>query len=291
MNYEKAYKEALEKATAFYETKSPDCLILESIFPELAESDDERIRKEIISIVKSYRECCITEGNHRFDDCISWLEKQNEQIKIKQDMLTTFRNSVPEEWDFSKDKDLNEEVGRCFHNGMFPKYITPSTTITVSDLMRCASHFYRFGKEHKPADKVEPKFNVGDWIVQENTGVYKVIEICKSWYEVIDTEDNHYSISFDNKYMCHLWSIEYAKGGDVLAAHECLVLFKEIDGLNIKCYCTYQFMNNQMFHVDTLQNKTAFCPATKEQRDLLFQKMKEAGYEWDAEKKELIKNM
>ena len=30
-------------------------------------------------------------------------------------------------------------------------------------------------------------------------------------------------------------------------------------------------------------------PATKEQRNLLFQKMREAGYEWDAEKKELIK--
>lgn len=30
-------------------------------------------------------------------------------------------------------------------------------------------------------------------------------------------------------------------------------------------------------------------PATKEQRDLLFQKMKEAGYEWDADKKELKK--
>ena len=28
-------------------------------------------------------------------------------------------------------------------------------------------------------------------------------------------------------------------------------------------------------------------PATKEQRDLLFSKMKEAGYEWDSEKKEL----
>ena len=28
-------------------------------------------------------------------------------------------------------------------------------------------------------------------------------------------------------------------------------------------------------------------PATKIQRDLLFQKMKEAGYEWNAEKKEL----
>ena len=30
-------------------------------------------------------------------------------------------------------------------------------------------------------------------------------------------------------------------------------------------------------------------PATKEQRDLLFQKMKEAEYEWDADKKELKK--
>ena len=30
-------------------------------------------------------------------------------------------------------------------------------------------------------------------------------------------------------------------------------------------------------------------PATKEQRDLLFAKMKDAGYEWDVEKKELRK--
>ena len=32
-----------------------------------------------------------------------------------------------------------------------------------------------------------------------------------------------------------------------------------------------------------------FIPATKEQRDLLFAKMKEAGYEWNGEKKELRK--
>ena len=30
-------------------------------------------------------------------------------------------------------------------------------------------------------------------------------------------------------------------------------------------------------------------PATKIQRDFLFRKIKEAGYEWDAEKKELKK--
>jgi hypothetical protein len=48
-------------------------------------------------------------------------------------------------------------------------------------------------------------------------------------------------------------------------------------------------MNNPTLFVNTLQNKTAFYPATKEQRDLLFQKMKEAGYEWDSNKKELIR--
>jgi hypothetical protein len=46
---------------------------------------------------------------------------------------------------------------------------------------------------------------------------------------------------------------------------------------------------NPSFYVDTLQNKNAFYPATKEQRDILFQKMKEAGYEWDSEKRELKK--
>ena len=35
--------------------------------------------------------------------------------------------------------------------------------------------------------------------------------------------------------------------------------------------------------------KGGIKPATKEQRDLLFHKMKEAGYEWDALNKELKK--
>lgn len=49
---------------------------LEFLIPELKEGEDKKLIKEIISIVKSYRESCITEGNHRFDDCIAWLEKQ-----------------------------------------------------------------------------------------------------------------------------------------------------------------------------------------------------------------------
>ena len=37
------------------------------------------------------------------------------------------------------------------------------------------------------------------------------------------------------------------------------------------------------------ETSRAVYPATKEQRDLLFRKMEEAGYEWDNEKKCLTK--
>lgn len=79
------------------------------------------------------------------------------------------------------------------------------------------------------------------------------------------------------------------KDGDVLAASECLVLFKKLDGLNIKCYCTYCFMNNPSFHVDTLQNKNAFHPATEEEKAKLFDAIKENGYKWNPETKTLEK--
>ena len=49
------------------------------LIPELKESEDEKIRKEIIDIVKAYRANCVYEGTHKFDDCLAWLEKQKEQ--------------------------------------------------------------------------------------------------------------------------------------------------------------------------------------------------------------------
>lgn len=142
--------------------------------------------------------------------------------------------------------------------------------------------------EQKHTDKVEPKFHVGDWVIDERGIIDQITDVIENvtnhtyGYDTINGE-------YFNDYTegVRLWTIQDAKDGDVLAAHECLVLFREIDGLNIRCYCTYNFMNNQSFYVDTLQNKDAFHPATEEQRDLLFQKMHEAGYEWDAEKKEL----
>lgn len=81
MDYEKLYKKALERVKVFL--KRWECveaanssLVLKEvkdIFPEFKESEDEKIRKEIISALKW--------ANHKgvYDKHIAWLEKKGEQ--------------------------------------------------------------------------------------------------------------------------------------------------------------------------------------------------------------------
>ena len=82
--YEKKYKKALEKAKESYhrfegKTVHYDLvkLDLEDMFPELKESKDERIRKELLSWLKS------KDGQtlpiDKYNAAIAWLEKQGEQ--------------------------------------------------------------------------------------------------------------------------------------------------------------------------------------------------------------------
>ena len=139
----------------------------------------------------------------------------------------------------------------------------------------------------------KPMFKVGDWVVRGSGFVYEPLLITeiRDYYicELQNGERVTYTLNDVYKNF-HLWTIQDAKDGDVLSADECYVIFKEIDGLNIKCYCTYHYMGfNPSFHINTLQNKTAFKPATSKERTLLFKKMQEAGYQWYAGKKELKK--
>ena len=145
----------------------------------------------------------------------------------------------------------------------------------------------------KPADKPEHKFKVGHWIVQENIGVYKVIEICESWYEVVDDKDKHYSIGFDKEHMCHLWSIADAKDGDVLATPNYIYIFNSIDKETetVAFYCLMKKSDEHFsfgdckIHDEILNS----IPAAKEQRDTFKKAMADAGYTFDFEKKELKK--
>lgn len=193
----------------------------------------------------------------------------------------------------SKDERIRKELIKFLRN-LFNNY---SYFIKDPFYTECIAWLEKQG-EQKPVDKVEPKFKIGDWIIQENIGVYKVIEICKSWYEVINTEDKHYSISFDKEYMCHLWSIEDAKDGDILACENgWTCIFKTL--VNEETFGSYCFMDSTEWfcglgsECHTLKEEFVKAyngkiqPAKKEQRDLFFKKMQESGYEWNEEKKEL----
>ena len=159
-------------------------------------------------------------------------------------------------------------------------------------------------QDEKPVDN-KPKFKVGNWIVQESVGVYKVTEIWDSWYEVIDSHELHYSIGFDQEYMCHLWTIQDAKPGDVLHAigqHTyCIFIFNRLDNdvsdrdrVFATGYCCLDITADKMeFCVqgpDSIEvSDVNVKPATKIQGGLLFQKMKEAGYDWFPNIKEIHK--
>lgn len=81
MDYEKLYKEALERAKSAIKECGDNkgrIVMIESIFPELRESGDESIRKDIkraISVALDYSYF----DKETADDCLAWLEKQGEQ--------------------------------------------------------------------------------------------------------------------------------------------------------------------------------------------------------------------
>lgn len=86
MDYEKIYKQALERAKALYdnELSSADTLIAcEAIFPELAESEDEKIKKELIAFLKENHETGRADETWSLSGIerwIAWLEKQGSTV-------------------------------------------------------------------------------------------------------------------------------------------------------------------------------------------------------------------
>ena len=152
--------------------------------------------------------------------------------------------------------------------------------------------------KQKPTDKVEPKFNVGDWITNGNL-TCKVLSVTGKSYELHLYNDDYCHFETDVKSTdkdYHLWTVNDAKDGDVLA------YVTDEEDLWIMIYWSlYEpYEGHVHYHAllvnDNFSDKGTCCicidnlkPATKEQRELLFQKMKEAGYEWDTETHQLKK--
>lgn len=85
MDYEKLYKETLERAKKWYYAPNADKIptyansVIEEIFPELAESEDDKIRKWIIDDIRYNIDndpLNNSEYKKKAEKAIAWLEKQ-----------------------------------------------------------------------------------------------------------------------------------------------------------------------------------------------------------------------
>ena len=213
-------------------------------FPELKESEDEKIRKEIISALN------FANVKGVYDKHIAWLEKQGQ---VKDSAISQHENKTCKE---------NED------------------SLTSDD------------ENIENDEKVEPKFKQGQWVVDKQGLTHQIERVVEN----VTTNTFGYDLVGggyfnDTVNDVRLWSIEDAKDGDILFYENEIFIVKKSVNINILYYCCY---DREHFIIDNFYSLTIddidnIRPATNGQRDLLFKKMKEAGYEWDADKKELKK--
>ena len=136
-------------------------------------------------------------------------------------------------------------------------------------------------REAETIDKFKPEFKVGDWVVFDNGNIEHITSVGTHGYTF---DDGDYLLHDECDKIAHLWSIQDAKDGDVLVSRSPFIYGKQCSygGLN---WCNNKFIKASNF----IFTDSSVHPATKEQRDFLFQKMKEAGYTFDFKNKELKK--
>lgn len=304
----------------------------EYIFPVLKESEDERIRKWIKKELENkYVEDGIV-NNVLADKAFAWLEKQGtpKQVSIwkhwkdgiagngegKPIYLVKIGNTyslnscLGFECDYIELSELDnlmlEKQGHT--DSIIEKAKTEKQRVIITEtdgnanidwdtrsledakrLLECGLQYINTEIEKQS----KPKFKIGDWIINHQTGLIKRIKnvlLC-GINGIYEFESSSMPIDYvDNTF--HLWTIQDAKDGDVLATKDTVFIFKHMDkaGLSLcKSYCEVIGNSKLGFGFDFSINNVH--PATKEQRDLLFQKMREAGYTFDFEKNKIIMNV
>ena len=136
---------------------------------------------------------------------------------------------------------------------------------------------------------IESKFKVGDWIVRGEGFVYEpsLITEIKDYYicELLNGERVTYTLNDVHKNF-HLWNTTDAKDGDVLVLNGKPFIYSHKYEKN---YCYIDDCGQFRVNFSLAFEGNCVCPATRQERDLLFSKMREVGYKWDEEKKELRK--
>ena len=285
-----------EKAKAYDEVREKIALrfgsnVAEEIFSKFEESEDEKIRKGIIKFLIDVNNGAYTKSELEIASWIAWLEKQGEEKPLQEDEYERMIKALKE--------------GFKYHQLFNPTFGGIPCTEIVNWLEKQ-------GEQEKPQvyktddgevitysesegyKVIEPKFKVGDWILYSGDhyeGVRHITKINENGYYIERNGLPHGIIPFNHEICMRLWTIQNAKDGDVLSDGTTIFKFKDLlsDG-SVMSYCDYDTDSGESdafcpLSVNLMCSK--ITPTTKEQRDILFQKMKEARYMWDSEKKEL----
>ena len=164
----KAYDEAIEYANYLINERCKEGTDgsfhradLQKMFPQLEESEDEKIRKELIRAFKSLNTIKVWNGIER-TDILTWLEKQGEK---KQDVNIQIN---PSEY-------INDMGG----NGCYLKNTSQAFNKSVETLEK-------FGKEITKDKETATKFLKSAGIMDENGELaepYRVCESTSNWNE------------------------------------------------------------------------------------------------------------
>ena len=302
----KAYDEAIERAKKLYGNG-----ITKEIFPELKESDDERIRRWIINDIRynmNNEPLNNSEYKKKAEKAIAWLEKQGDKDKLIQELgeyKVKYTQEILEKYITSMSNKDDERLRKTTI-----AFLTDFVEKGYENVVECIDWLEKQGKNS--IDKIKPRFNVGDWVVFITSGsIYQVEKKENYEYTLKNIHGGSFCVPFSNEELIREWTIQDAIDGDVLALSwledknlwEKIIIFKKYHSEGVKGICSMPcvegygntFKNGKMAFTDEkvpYYSKTwtwNLHPATKEQRDLLFQKIKEAGYEWDVDNKELKK--
>ncbi len=327
MDYKKKYEDAIENIKKIKTANKDNKKLVDFIeykYPELKEYEGDMFRQYLLS-------CCndAIEKGRGFElsksttkQLKTWLEKQGEmKFDINDDILLRFAFYQYNDYTLYLSSVFVEECNRKrgYGSKILKAAVEVAKTFGISKIrlkvetnswmeewykrngyeyLTSEGKYNWFEKqiEQKTADNFEPKFKVGDYIINKHGFIMHIDGIDDNMYVYRVLDDNRllkYDITKTDK-SCHLWTIRDAKDGDVLTASDnSIFIFKEIEDYGCKYYIALE-KDNETINVNDnleyfLESIRSVKPSTKKQSDLLFAKMKEAGYKWDADKKELKK--
>lgn len=285
---------------------------LDTVIPELKESEDEKIRNLLIDI---YKRAADTGGEIyaegiTYKQVIAWLEKQSKLEDNGDQDKQHLYDIIAALWDlldkidtfsdlqiddtrthnpFRKIEGIAQERHKFVKSDGYDLFIEGEK---ITD--------FKHQSEQK-SNNVEPKFKVGDWCIDNEDGtIFQIVKVLDNSYMYKTNEGkeyscSHYSLEIDAK----LWTIQDANDGDVLYAKggyfkEYIFMFSSFTEDNvISTHFGYdafhKTFDTKLSRFGRKEDFISVTPATKEQRELLLQEMADAGYEWDAENKELKK--